>query len=190
MSKSLRNFYRIDDLEAKGFEPVAFRYFSLSGHYRSPLNFTWESLGGAQNALRNLKQDILRLMREETARMEAKPEDTRLLRQKFVEAVNDDLNMPQALAVTWEAAQTLKGKLLLETIKDFDRVLGLGLSDLEALEREMHAIPHEIQEFARQRDEARRAKDWQAADALRKKAGEMGYLFEDGPEGTVIKKKV
>jgi cysteinyl-tRNA synthetase len=190
MSKSLHNFYRIDDLEAKGFEPLAFRYFSLSGHYRSPLNFTWESLSGAQNALRNLRQDILRLKREETTGMESKPEDALVFKQKFVAAVNDDLNMPQALAMTWEVAQTLKGRPLWETIQDFDRVLGLGLSDLEALEKEIHAIPLEIQELARQRDEARRVKDWQTADALRKKAQDLSYMFEDGPKGTIIKKKV
>jgi len=189
MSKSLHNFYRIEDLEAKGFESLAFRYFCLLGHYRSPLNFTWESLSGAQNALRNLREDIIRLKKEEMSGIGFKPEDAEGLKQHFLEAVNDDLNMPQALAVTWEAVRMLKGEVLWETLLKFDKVLGLELKDLEALERERSEIPSEILVLAREREEARKAKDWKRADELRKKARGSGYLFEDTPKGTVVKRK-
>jgi cysteinyl-tRNA synthetase len=188
MSKSLRNFYRVDDLEAKGFEPLAFRYFCLSGHYRSPLNFTWESLSGAQNALRNLREDILRLKKEEMSGIGFKPEDSEALKQRFLEAVNDDLNMPQGLAVAWEAVRMLKGEVLWETLLKFDEVLGLGFKDLEAVEKERSRVPPEIQALVREREEARRTKDWVRADELRKKAQGFGFILEDNSKGTMVRK--
>jgi cysteinyl-tRNA synthetase len=188
MGKSLGNFYRVEDLEAKGFEPLAFRYFCLSGHYKSPLNFTWESLSGAQNALRNLREDILRLKKEEMSGIGFKPEDSETLKQRFLEAVNDDLNMPQALAVAWEAVRMLKGEALWETVLKFDEVLGLGLQDLEELEKERDKIPPEILALAREREEARKARDWKHADALRKKILDSGFILKDTPQGTSVSK--
>ncbi|MDI6784224.1 MAG: cysteine--tRNA ligase [bacterium] len=180
MSKSKQNFYQLKDLEAKHFDPLAFRYFCLTGHYRSPLNFTWESIDSAQRGLTNLRQVLLRLQKMPDA---GNPEP---FKQKFLDAITDDLNMPNALAVVWDMVKELQGNRLRETLLDFDRVLGLRLDEVK--EQEL-IIPAEIEELKTQRDTARKAKDYQTADILRQQAAELGYLFEDTPQGTIIKPK-
>ncbi|MFB3896641.1 MAG: cysteine--tRNA ligase [bacterium] len=183
MSKSKNNFYQLKDLEAKGFEPLSYRYFCLTGHYRSPLNFTWESIDAAQRALNNLRVDLLRLQKlPDTGAGEL--EDR--IKQSFLESITDDLNMPNALAVVWEAVYALKGRVLRRTLLDFDRVLGLGLAEVK--EQEL-VIPAEIEQLKDQRNLARKNKDFKAADTLRQQALDLGYIFEDTPQGTVIKPK-
>lgn len=183
MSKSKNNFYQLKDLETKGFEPLSYRYFCLTGHYRSQLNFTWESIDAAQRALNNLRTDFLRLQKlPDTG--EGELEDK--IKQSFLESITDDLNMPNALAVVWEAIYALKGKVLRRTLLDFDRVLGLGLAEVK--EQEL-VIPTEIEQLKDQRNLARKNKDFKTADELRQQALALGYLFEDTPQGTVIKPK-
>ncbi|MCX7918726.1 MAG: cysteine--tRNA ligase [bacterium] len=183
MSKSKQNFYQLKDLAAKGFEPLAFRYFCLTGHYRSPLNFTWESLAAAQRGLDNLRADLLRLQKlpsSDNIELENK------IKQLFLDTITDDLNMPNALAVVWEAVYALKGDALRRVLLEFDRVLGLHLAEVK--EQEV-IIPPEIEALKEQRVVARKAKDWKTADALRQKAFELGFVFEDTPSGTIIKPK-
>jgi len=180
MSKSKQNFYQLEDLEAKHFDPLAFRYFCLTGHYRSPLNFTWESIDSAQRGLTNLRQDMLRLQKMPDT---GNPEQ---FKQKFIDAITDDLNMPNALAVVWDAIKYLKGTKLRDTLLDFDRVLGLRL--VEVKEEEL-IIPPEIEDLKLQRENARKAKDYKTADELRQHALDLGYIFEDTPQGTIIKPK-
>ncbi|MEW6686922.1 MAG: cysteine--tRNA ligase [Candidatus Edwardsbacteria bacterium] len=187
MAKSLGNFYRLQDLEAKGIEPLAFRYFCLTGQYRTPLNFTWESIRSARNGLWNLREEILRRRRETE---DFDKSEVERLQKNFLEAINDDLNMPQALSIVWEAIKVLSGKTWWKLILQFDRVLGLGLDKLDEIEKEMTTIPPKIEELRIKRDEARKKKEWKTADELRKKAEEQGYLFEDTPEGTKVKKIV
>ena len=177
MSKSLNNFYKISGLEAKGITPLAFRYFCLSGHYRSPLNFTWESAQGAEAALNNLRHGIRLLAGEESKKIA--PNFIEKMDRQFLSAINDDLNMPEALAVVWEVVRRgqNKGTALLNLIKKFDQVLGLRL--------ETEVNPPQIEKLRREREEARRKKDWKRADALRAEAESRGYKLVDTPQGTV-----
>ena len=120
MSKSLKNFYRFEEIVQKGFDPLALRYLFLTAHYRDKLNFTWESLQAAQNTLNKLKEEI--------RAWEQPKGDVGQFWQRFLEAANNDLNMPQAVAVMHEMISSSsptysKAKTLLE----MDKILGLGL---------------------------------------------------------------
>lgn len=190
MSKSKKNFYTIEDIKTRGFNPLAFRYFCLNSHYRSKLNFTWQGLGAARNALNNLYEDYRNIFSDTTKtepRRRAKKHQAEKYRQRFIDAINDDLNTPQALAIMWEA---IKDESLLANDKkqlllDFDKVFGLGLSKIKPLE-----IPEEIKKLAEQREKLRRKKRWQEADEIRKKIETLGYKIEDTEKWSkIIKQK-
>jgi len=183
MSKSKKNFYTIEDIKTRKLNPLAFRYFCLNSHYRSKLNFTWQGLEAAQNALNNLYEDYRNIFSDTTKKKLVGKGET--YRRQFIDAINDDLNTPQALAIMWEA---IKDESLLANDKkqlllDFDKVFGLGLSKIKRLE-----IPTEIKKLAAQREKLRREKKWQEADEIRKKIEGLGYKIEDASEKTNIKK--
>ena len=183
MSKSKKNFYTIEDIKTRKLNPLAFRYFCLNSHYRSKLNFTWQGLEAAQNALNNLYEDYRNIFSDTTKKKLVGKGGT--YRRQFIDAINDDLNPPQALAIMWEA---IKDESLLANDKkqlllDFDKVFGLGLSKIKRLE-----IPTEIKKLAAQREKLRREKKWQEADEIRKKIEGLGYKIEDASEKTNIKK--
>jgi len=183
MSKSKKNFYTIEDIKTRKLNPLAFRYFCLNSHYRSKLNFTWQGLEAAQNALNNLYEDYRNIFSDTTKKKLVGKGET--YRRQFIDAINDDLNTPQALAIMWEA---IKDESLLANDKkqlllDFDKVFGLGLSKIKRLE-----IPAEIKKLAAQREKLRREKKWQEADEIRKKIEGLGYKIEDASEKTNIKK--
>jgi len=183
MSKSKKNFYTIEDIKTRKLNPLAFRYFCLNSHYRSKLNFTWQGLEAAQNALNNLYEDYRNIFSDTTKKKLVGKGGT--YRRQFIDAINDDLNPPQALAIMWEA---IKDESLLANDKkqlllDFDKVFGLGLSKIKRLE-----IPAEIKKLAAQREKLRREKKWQEADEIRKKIEGLGYKIEDASEKTNIKK--
>ncbi|MEK7565678.1 MAG: cysteine--tRNA ligase [Patescibacteria group bacterium] len=159
MSKSLKNFYTIKDVEEKGFEPLTLRYFYLTAHYRKLLNFTWEALEGAQKALDRLREKYAKLASQEL-----------LLRDQFLEAINDDLNMPQALAVAWKTESK-------KDLEEFDKVLGLRLGDLREL-RDM-GVPEEIKKLLDEREKLRGKKKFAEADEIRDKIIKKGYAVED-----------
>lgn len=176
MSKSLGNFYTLKDVTDKGFTPLALRYLFLTAHYRTGLNFTWEALEGAQNALNKLYDAIRNYPEPEIGCAE--------FERRFEEAINDDLNTPQALAIMWELIKSdypagAKKKTLLE----FDKVFGLGFDKIKPLE-----IPDEIRKLVNERETARKNKDWKRSDDLRKEIENKGYAIEDTPEGSKIKK--
>jgi cysteinyl-tRNA synthetase len=177
MSKSLGNLYTLQDLIDKGYDPLAFRYFVLQGHYRSKINFTWEALDAAQNALRNLRS----FARE----LEAPAIGCADHEARFLSAVNDDLNTPQALAVVWDMMndQSLPRSARAESLLKFDCVLGLGL---DAYVGKPIEIPAEIQRFAAEREHARAAKDFAKADELRRAIEGKGFIVEDTPRGPKI----
>ena len=135
MSKSLGNFYTLRDVLAKGFDPLVLRYFFLGAHYRSKLNFTWEALTGAQNALQKLY--------EKARELEAPAVGCADYERAFLEALNNDLNTPQALAAMWklldDSQMPSSGKA--QSLLSFDSVLGLGLEHVIGKPRE---IPQEI----------------------------------------------
>lgn len=178
MSKSKKNFYKVDDLIEKGFEPLAFRYLVLTAHYRDKLNFTWESLTAAQNALNNLKEIVREWEEPEIGCAEYE--------QKFMDALNNDLNTPQAIAVMWELVKSdyptsAKASSLLK----FDRVLGLKLDEYIAKKIE---APKKVQQLLEKREQAREDKDFETSDKLRKEVKDLGYEIEDTLSGPRLKK--
>ncbi len=185
MSKSLGNFYTLRDLEEKGFSPLAFRFLCLQAHYRSKMNFTWESLKAAKNGLEHLKNQINNLGALHLSGLRCKAPKCEFS-DKFLVAINDDLNMPQALAV---AQKMLKSDLpkeeKLATILRFDEVLGLNLTNAG----EQEGVPEEIKELAEAREVARKTGNWEESDALREKIKSLGYEVRDGSAGCSLKKK-
>jgi cysteinyl-tRNA synthetase len=170
----------LDELVAMGFEPLAFRYFALGGHYRQQLTFSDEAMRGAQAAWRRLVRHAAELREQDTSAGGALAEE---LRQKFRGALADDLNAPRALAVVWEAVRSdaLGAREKFALLVEWDAVLALGLADARIEAAESDA---EIDGLVRERDEARAARDWKRADALRGKLHEMGIELEDSPQGT------
>jgi len=179
MAKSTGNVYTLDDLTRRGFEPLAFRYLCATVHYRTRMNFTWESLRAAQRGLLRLRLHA----QAADGEAEALPEEAAPWLRRFWEAVCDDLGLPRALAVAWGVARSslpapVKRRLLL----DFDRVLGLGL-DRPA---EAPSLPAEVELLRRERDALRAQGRWAEADRLRLRLGEMGYEVRDTRSGTAV----
>jgi cysteinyl-tRNA synthetase len=178
MSKSKGNVYRMQDLIDKGFDPLAYRYLVMGAHYRTKLNFTFEALESAQTTLFKLR-DKARDMAEPTSVSET-------YQERFHKAVNDDLNMPQALAVLWEMMDddALASGEKAATLLDFDEILGLQLDEVVATPLD---IPPKVQEKIDAREAARNDQDWETADALRDEIRDMGYLVEDTAEGPHVR---
>lgn len=177
MSKSLGNLFTLDDLIAKGFDPIAYRYFILGAHYRTKINFTWEALEAAQNALRRLRQIVREWDQPEIGCAEHE--------QKFLDAINQDINTPQALAVMWQMVEDEKmpTSARAQSLIKFDKVFGLGLEKYVGRKLE---IPDEVSELLQQRDDARENKDWKESDRLRNLIKQKGFIVEDTNEGQKI----
>lgn len=189
MGKSLGNAYKLQDLEENGFEEMDLRYFYLTGHYRKPLNFTWEALGAAREA----RVKLVRLLSKYKASRERvdlkgdKMEKLDNFRMEFEEAVGNDLNMPEALRVVWEVVKSnVSDYDKYDLITEFDEVLGLRLVIDAQKSRE---VPEKIMALVKRRDEARAKKEWQEADEIRKEIEEMGYEVEDEAGGSRVMKK-
>jgi cysteinyl-tRNA synthetase len=177
MSKSSGEFLRIQTLIDRGYDPLAYRFFCMSAHYRAKLNFSWEGLDSAQISL-----DRLRTAMYEWG--DAGSVDVGYL-GRFTDQINDDLNMPRALAVTWDLVRSdLPPSVKKATILEFDRVLGLRLEQWQPKEE---TIPEPVLDLVRQRQEARREKRWAEADALRQEIIAAGFEVEDTPQGPKVK---
>lgn len=184
MSKSKKNFYRVDEIVAKGFDPLALRYLFLTAHYRDKLNFTWESLSAAQNALNNLREQIRGWESENVLSGQPKV-DSDPFWQKFLQAANNDLNMPQAVGVMWEmvnSKDTISGKH--KIILEMDKILGLELDKFLGKPIE---IPKEIMHLVRKREQARNTGDFKESDKLRHQIKKLGYEVLDTPSGPNVK---
>jgi cysteinyl-tRNA synthetase len=177
MSKSLHNFYTMHDILAKGFQPLSLRYLFLTAHYRSKVNFTWESLSAAENAYKSLREKIASL--EDKGKIGKKSKE---YKKKFLEYINDDLNTPQALSLLWQALKDdeLSDKEKLQLALDFDKVFGLKLEEVR------QKVPDEIIKLAEERLKARKQKDWKKADELREEIRKKGYSIEDTDDGYKI----
>jgi cysteinyl-tRNA synthetase len=182
MGKSLGNFYTIQDLIDRGYDPLAYRYLVLGAHYRSKLNFTWEALDGAQNALDRLRETVRGWSTDTTPNPSSHEEG----KSRFAEAVNDDLNTPQALSVMWAFVhdETVSDEEKAATILDFDRVLGLRLDEYVGKPVE---VPSEVKDLVAKREAARAAKDFAESDRLRDEIAELGFSVEDTSSGPHIR---
>lgn len=178
MSKSIGNVYTISDLVEKGFDPLAFRYLCLQAHYRTKLNFTFESLEGAQNALNRLR-DLIREWEPPKTGCES-------FEQKFTKAIEDDLNTPEALAVLWQLVDSdCPTSEKTASLLKFDQVFGL---QLEPYIGKLVDVPSDIQVLVDERIQARLEKDWKKSDQIRDELLQKGYILEDIPGGTRVKK--
>ncbi|OGL63386.1 cysteine--tRNA ligase [Candidatus Uhrbacteria bacterium RIFCSPHIGHO2_02_FULL_47_44] len=187
MSKSLGNVYTIEQLVEKGFDPLAFRYLCLQAHYRSKLNFTWESLEAAQNALNRLRSTI----REWDAPLAPSLFEGEgggrgiALEARFSQAINDDLNTPEALSILWQLVDSdYPTSAKAESLLKFDQILGLHLDQFIGKSVE---IPPEVQKLLDERAHARTEKNWSESDRLRTEIEERGFIVEDKPEGQNVR---
>ena len=181
MGKSLGNAYTIKDIETRGYEPMALRYFYMTAHYRSGLNFTWDALQASQNSLKKL-YDLIGSYKESK---ESQPNQRFI--SKFTESLNEDLNLPKALAVLWDMLKSeIPEPEKLMTALKMDEVLGFNLVDYVGFE-----IPQKIEDLAKTRSEYRKNGIWDKADIVRKQISEMGYVVEDTPNGKYkVKRKL
>lgn len=177
MSKSLGNFYTLKDLEEKGFDPIALRYLFLTANYRDLLNFTWESLEAAQTALNRLREEI-------RAWEQPKEADDEIW-QKFLEAANANLAIPQALALLWDLTRSdVATSSKSATLLKMDKILGLGLDKYLGKPLE---IPEEVKKLVNERENARKSGDYEKSDEIRKEVKKLGFEILDTPEGPKLK---
>ncbi len=178
MAKSEGTVYSLQELMDKGFDPLDLRYFFLQAHYRSQQNFTWDALTAASSARQNLLRLIFSLTQKASGAVGSK-----ILhwQERFVKALEDDLNIPQALAIVWEMLGSGgKPADLLQTVYDFDKVLGLKATELKS------QIPEQLLKLAKLRKKLREKGDYKKADELRRRAEAAGYIIEDTQDGFVI----
>ncbi len=186
MSKSLNNFYTIKEIKNKNIDPLALRFLFLQSHYRQLLNFTWQAAFAAQEGYNKLKEYVLNLrkQKERTLISQEKLNQIEHYRQRFINAITNDLQIPQAVAVMWEMVKSnIPSPDKLDLVYEFDQVFGLKLN---AIREEL--IPPEVIKLAQEREEARKAKNFEKADQLRKKIKDLGYEIEDLKETFQIKK--
>ena len=195
MSKSLGNFYTLRDLLEKGYNPMAIRYLLIATYYRQQLNFTFEGLDGARNALQRLYDFIDRL--KDVKSQKSHPEVAEILEEAqkgFEEAMDDDLNVSAALGKIFDLVKEINkfidegdfssqdAEKTLVLIERFDSVLGI-------LKREEITLDEKVVELIQKRNQARKDKKWEEADKIRKEIEALGIILEDTPEGTKWKKR-
>jgi cysteinyl-tRNA synthetase len=201
MSKSLGNTFTIPDVLARGYRPSAVRYLLLSVHYRKQLNFTWASLAAAEESVRRLVDFLARL--SAVTREGSHPELAARVQEAsraFADAIEDDLNTAGALGTIFELVRVLHSAIdagqlgtgdvpvIRDAFDGFDRVL--GVLSLRKAEDAQPAVPvDEIQRRLEERHEARKRRDFAAADRIRDELAERGVLLEDSPGGTRWKRK-
>lgn len=177
MSKSLGNLYTIKDLENKGFSAEDFRYFYFMAHYSKQQNFTFEALTTAKSSLKTLK-NLAEEHKKSTEKLAN--EEIEAFKQEFLNAINDDLNMPVALSVVWKVLRGKKSVDAYNLLEKFNTVLGFNLSEEE--------IPENVKELAENRWQAKQNRDFALADSLRAEITALGYAIKDSKEGYTISK--
>jgi len=184
ISKSKGGLFTIPELKEKSFDPLAFRYFCMTTLYRKQANFSLEAIGSAQNTLDKLRNVIIDLKSKDDS---LKTEFYEKFENEFLSAIDDDLNMPQALAALWEMLhdKELGSKEKLELSYRFDNVLGLGL---KGLKEEKVKATKDVEDLLKQREKARKDKDFSKADELRDKLKDLGYVIDDTPEGPKLRR--
>lgn len=188
MSKSLGNTYTLDQLQEKGIEPLAYKLFCFTAHYRTKLNFTFDTALSTQKALNRLREGFLK---HQEGTIDVSNEKIKEYEDKFLETINDDLNMPAAMGIVWEVVRNQeKSKQYAELLLKFDQVLGLDLENSKQYleEAKKLELPEEIAELLEKRKQARENKDWAMSDQIRDELKEKGYSVKDTKEGMTVEK--
>lgn len=188
MSKSLHNIYTLKDITQKQFTPLALRYFYISAHYRQSLNFTWEALENASNTQEKIQRFAQELTTAATSAKPQIPQFAREALQKFEEAMDDDLDTPNALAALHNMIrETNKTKLaanqvagVLQTLKQIDSVLRIINWQQEKTNDKLAA---KVELLLKARANARAEKNWTKADEIRDELNELNVIVEDTPNG-------
>ncbi|MEG2310923.1 MAG: cysteine--tRNA ligase [Clostridia bacterium] len=182
MSKSLKNVYTLNDLEKHKIQPLAYRYFTYTSHYRNKLNFTWDAINAAQVSLSRLREATLQHKDIDNIIDDKKIDK---IRNTFLNALNDDINLPLAMSIVWEVArEKIKSHKYYLLLIEFDKVLSLDLDK----ENENIKIPDNIQELLMQRKIARDNKEYILSDTLRDKIKDFGYIVLDSKDGQKLEK--
>ena len=182
MSKSLGNVYLLDDIINRGYDPLVYRLFNFSCHYRGKLNFTWEGIEAASVALDRLRDGYQKHL---AGNAEVSDEIINDMENRFHQAINDDLNMPLAMSVVWEAVKYAdKSPKIAKLLEKFDTVLGLQIDK----RTEKEEIPEEILELVEQRKLARQERDYVKSDEIRDTLKEKGYEVKDTKDGMTVEK--
>lgn len=183
MSKSLNNLYTLKDLQEKGYEPLVYRMFNYTSNYRAQINFTFEAMDSAKVALNRLREGYIK---HGEGLDDISDDEIKAYEDKFLEAINDDLNMPIAMSVVWDVIKNpKKSKKLQGLLLKFDEVLGLNLKEYKKQEK---ILPDEVKDLVNKRNEARKEKNWSESDRIRDLLIEKGYIVKDSKEGTIIEK--
>ncbi len=205
MAKSTGNAYTLTEVEARGFEPLALRYFYTTALYRSRINFTFTALWAAQRSLERLRARVVSL-NESNKLLESGPNPPYFDRAasgdyqaRFLEAMTDDLNLARAMAVLWEMLKqpsaSLSDQTKLALLLDWDSILGFGLADYLAngehrlenkIQSALAALPVELAQLVRERQSARLKSDFTSADLLRTQIVQFGYKVMDTAAGTLV----
>ena len=185
MAKSAGNSFILSDIEHQGIDPLAFRYLCLTARYETRLNFTFSSLKAAQRGwlrLRNRIWEWTMLPAAQSADGEAVEE----WQGRFMERVNDNLDLPGALRLAWKVSRSdLSPRLKLQILREFDSVLGLGLDQVT----EAYRVPDEVHSLVDRRSRLREERDYEEADRLRASVDQLGYVVQDAPTGTRVRPK-
>ena len=183
MSKSLGNVYTLRDVKNRGYEPLVLKMLMFTSNYRNQINFTWNAMDSAKVSLDRLREGYLK-HKEGTNKINEK--EIQDYENKFLEAINDDLNMPVAMSVVWDIIKNPnKSKDFAKLLLKFDDVLGLNLK--ECKKKEEIEVSEEIMDLVHKRDEARKNKNWDESDRLRDLIVDKGYRIEDTATGTKVK---
>ena len=188
MSKSLGNVYTISELEEKGIEPLAFKLFCYTAHYRTKLNFTFEGAMASQKSLNRLRESYIK---HKNGNDKIENSLIEQYKTRFLEAINDDLNLPLAMGIIWELARSeTKSSQIANLLVHFDKVLGLNLENSEKyIENQKNVeLPAEILDLIEQRKKARDDKNWKLSDEIRDNLKEKGYIVKDTKEGMSVEK--
>ncbi|MFA5899080.1 MAG: cysteine--tRNA ligase [Hyphomicrobium sp.] len=194
MSKSKGNFYRLEDVTTKGYSAMDLRLLILSSHYRSQMNFTWESMDQAKSNLQKINAFILNMEALSTAKTKEANFDITPYQEKFESAMNDDLNTPLALSIVYELI-TDANKLLLKSLlsaQDAKKILAFWKKINTVFGFMLHGqteIPAELTMLAEKRKQAKEQKDFTLSDELRKKIESLGYAVEDLKDNNYLIKK-
>ncbi len=180
MAKSAENFLTLDSTYLQqNINPLVYRFAAFLTHYRKPMEYSDESVEAARNGLQHLQNQLRQLRREDPGQGMVHTQ----FKDRLLSAINDDLNMPRAMAVVQETLKAdISGADKVTTVLDFDRVLGLDLAKIDRQD----ALPEEVRRLADERKRARQEKNWAASDRLRDEIQNLGFVVQDTKDGMKV----